>query len=198
MECNCRPEKNWAHIHTCIFFVCLLGRFLFFFLFISQNLMATSKPGNRGLQRTGWLRSTSQLADVSLLFFFFFTRVYVCSLKTTGQPTVCTDEHQNPCEHLASHLRRHLLDCFCFQSKPGNDERRQIVSCICLQGLNTHPLWPAVVQIAAGTDSGGFGFVSAKFYLKDFLSPGKAHTPQVKWTAFTKTFNFPNSEHDWI
>lgn len=152
--------------------------------------MATSKPGNRGLQRTGWLRSTSQLADASSLSFFF-TRLYVCSLKSTGQSTVST-EHQNPCKHLVSDLRQHLLDCFCFQSKPGNSEDNRLWAAFDCRGW-THTrgqLWRrSQREQTLVTLKTGQRFVSAKFDLKAFLSNWKVHMPQpraVKWTSFKK------------
>lgn len=122
----------------------------------------------------------------------FFTRLYVCSLKSTGQSTVSTDEHQNPCKHLVSHLTPHLLDCFCFQSKPGNSEDNRLWAAFDCRGW-THTrgqLWcRSQREQTLVTLKTGQRFVSAKFYLKDFLSNWKVHMPQpraVKRTSFKK------------
>lgn len=48
------------------------------FWLLSWSLMATSKPGNRGLHRAGWLSPSTQTADVIRTDFFFFPFLQGC------------------------------------------------------------------------------------------------------------------------
>lgn len=107
-------------------------------VFISQSLMATSKPGNRGLHRAGWLCPARLTADVTSKDFLFFLspRLHVCNFNR--QSTVCTLKEIAPKCYLYTSvtLKQHLLEPFFFfpQSKTilwnesGVQHRWQIVS----------------------------------------------------------------------
>lgn len=100
--------------------------------------MATSKPGNRGLHRAGWLCPARLTADVTSKDFLFFLspRLHVCNFNR--QSTVCTLKEIAPKCYLYTSvtLKQHLLEPFFFfpQSKTilwnesGVRHRWQIVS----------------------------------------------------------------------
>lgn len=85
-------------------------------VFISQSLMATSKPGNRGLHRAGWLCPARLTADVTSKDFLFFLspRLHVCNFNR--QSTVCTLKEIAPKCYLYTSvtLKQHLLEPFFF------------------------------------------------------------------------------------
>lgn len=71
--------------------------------FISQSLMATSKPGNRGLHRAGWLCPTRPAADVGGTdFVFFFATPF--SKAVCVQLVLCWTVY---CSHQAA-IYKHL------------------------------------------------------------------------------------------
>lgn len=76
-------------------------------VFMSNSLMATSKPGNRGLHRAGWLSPARPTADVGGKdFFFLFSKAVCVQLVMCWRVHCCTHKEQTAiCKHL-SHSNR--------------------------------------------------------------------------------------------